>query len=277
MSKRSPARAQFAAVVADEDDRIDLARAALLISVEDDPGWSVEAAVAAIDGLAAGLGDSLFERAPHAQVERLASFLHDESGFTGDQEDYYHPRNALLTQVLARRTGIPITLALIYMEVARRHGIHLLPIGLPGHLVVRHARDRDAYIDPYFGAALTEEACVERVLGVGNVETLSPDLLEPLAPRPFLLRLLNNLKGAYLRSEPVNLPGAIGACDRILLVYPTAYEELRDRGLLLMQLDQHLAALECFERYLSLAPEAGDADQIRSHAQALYQQLARLN
>jgi regulator of sirC expression with transglutaminase-like and TPR domain len=277
MSKRSPARALFAAAVAEEDDRIDLARAALLIAVEDDPGWSVEAAVAAIDGLAAELGDGVRGRAPHFQVERLASFLHDERGFTGDREDYYHPRNALLTQVLARRTGIPITLSLVYMEVARRHGISLLPVGLPGHLVVRHARDRDAYIDPFFGAALTEEACVERVLGTGGLAEIPPDLLEPLAPRPFLLRLLNNLKGAYLRSDPANLPGAIGACDRILLVYPTAYEELRDRGLLLMQLDQHLAALECFERYLALTPDAGDADQIRSHAQALYQQLARLN
>lgn len=277
MTRGAPARAQFALAVSVPDEEIDLARAALLIAVEDDPGWGVDAAVAFLDGLAAEMDASLAGRAPHAQLELLAAHVHERCGFSGDHDDYYHPSNALLTQVLARRKGIPQTLALIYMEIARRHGVLLHPIGLPGHLVVRHARDQDAYLDPFHGTVLTEEACLEQLLGAGSREEVPPEFLTPLGPRAFLLRLLTNLKGAYLRAEPANLAGAIGACDRILLLFPKAYDELRDRGLLLMQLDQRLAALECFERYLSAVQDAEDAAQIRRHAQSLYQQLSRLN
>src|SRR5690242_5408971 len=128
----TPARRLFAEEVSAPDAPIDTLRAALLIAVEDDPDAAIEPAMAQLDALAAGLPPALATRPPRAQIEALAAHLHGAMGFHGNSTDYYSPLNSLMTQVLARRSGIPITLALVYTEVARRVGIVLLPIGLPG-------------------------------------------------------------------------------------------------------------------------------------------------
>jgi regulator of sirC expression with transglutaminase-like and TPR domain len=274
----SPARLLFAELAGGPDHEIDLVRAALLVAVEDDPDAAVEPTLAQFDFLMSSMPGDLSPLPPRPQVEALASHLHGTLGFRGASDDeYYSPLNSLLTQVLTRRVGIPITLALVYMEVARRLGIPLVPIGLPGHVVVRDARDGDVYLDPFQGAVLGEEACLVSVLGPEVAAQLPRALLAPLGPRPFLLRLLNNLKGAYLRADPPNPARALAASERMLLLYPDAASELRDRGLLHLQLGERIAALWDLERYLGREPEAADADMVRRHVRVLYTQLGRLN
>jgi regulator of sirC expression with transglutaminase-like and TPR domain len=197
-------------------------------------------------------------------VERLSGFLSDEVGLRGNAEDYYDPRNSYLNEVLDRRLGIPITLALIYIEVGRRAGVPLDGVGFPGHFLLRHSLHTQLVLDPFDrGRLLTMDDCKEMLERLSNGSlAFDPRLLRPSTPRQILVRILNNLRGVYLhRGEQLRV---IGVLDRVLLLDPDDVGARRDRGLLSLRWGDPVRGIEDLERYLALEPEAPDHEAIEN-------------
>jgi regulator of sirC expression with transglutaminase-like and TPR domain len=253
------ARERFAAIAGLPDERIDLAAAALWIAAEEQPGLDPALWLARLDEMAAclrprldGVGGDL------DRVALLAGFLADEVGLRGNDEDYYDPRNSLLNEVLGRGLGIPITLALVYIEVGRRAGVPLAGVGFPGHFLLRHELRPGLLFDPFDrGRLLTQEDCrtmLERLSG-GSI-AFDTRLLRPASPRHILIRMLNNLRRVYLhRGEFLR---TIAALDRVLLLDPDDVGARRDRGLLSLRWGDPSGGIGDLERYLVLEPEAPD-------------------
>lgn len=199
-----------------------------------------------------------------ARVDGLRTYLFEDLGFAGDADHYDDPRNSFLNEVLDRRTGIPVTLSILYVEVARRAGLEARGVALPGHFVVRVADAwRACLVDPFGGGqVITEEDCRDLVARTtGRASLYRREVLEGCTPRDTLLRLLQNLKRIYLTLE--DHARALAAVDRLLLVDPDDLREIRDRGLLLAHLGRTGAAVADLEAYLALAPKAPDAESVR--------------
>lgn len=256
-------RKRFVELAALPDDEIDLATAALLIAAEAYPHLDVDAYLGRLDDLAR----EGMERVDGAQteVERISAlirFLSVEKGFVGNQDDYYDRRNSFLNEVLDRRTGIPITLALVYTEVGRRVGLAIRGVGFPGHFLVKLDGPPDVIIDPFFASLLTESQCRERLQEVlGKNVPFDRRYLRAATSREILVRMLNNLKRIHLDAK--ELEAALACCERILLLVPNNLYERRDRGLLYLELECYGAARTDLERFLELAPEDPHSDAIR--------------
>jgi regulator of sirC expression with transglutaminase-like and TPR domain len=259
------ARERFAAIAGLPDERIDLAEAALWIAAEEQPGLDPAPWMARLDAMAAGLSPRLAGvRDPLDRMARLAGFLADEIGLRGNAEDYYDPRNSLLNEVLARGLGIPITLALVYMEVGRRVDVPLQGVGFPGHFLLRHSRHDQLLFDPFDrGRPLTEEDCRARLDQLsGGTLAFDPRLLKPSSPRQILVRMLNNLWRIYLHRG--DFLRTLSALDRVLLLDGDDVGARRDRGLLSLRWGDPTRGIEDLERYLALEPEAPDHAAIES-------------
>ena len=202
------------------------------------------------------------ELSQDAAIRAFNEFLYDELGFTGNRDHYDDPRNSFLNEVLDRRTGIPITLAVIYLEVARRAGLRVDGINFPGHFLLR-ARDltladaaTDAVIiDPFHGGALLSESDCRQLLRqhVGDDAAFDRTLLAPATRHDIVVRMLVNLKRLYVRMR--SFPQARFISSLLLAVDPSAISELRDRGLLAYHLQDFAAALHDLEEYLRLIPK----------------------
>jgi regulator of sirC expression with transglutaminase-like and TPR domain len=284
------ARRRFTALCQRADRDIDLAEAALLIAAEEYPGLDVAANLAKLDVLGervrqyAALRQGMAERADpdEASLAALHQVLFEEEGFVGaEQSEYYRPRNCYLNEVLERKRGMPILLALVYCEVARRAGMDAVGIALPFHFIAQfRGAHTSVLVDPYNrGARLTREACAELVQRVGGAAVeLTPDHFRPAPRKQILVRILNNLKGGYLRRGA--LRKALAAVERILLVSPSldqVLDQVRDRGILLLHLDQPGAAWFDLSLYARLAEGAPDAAAIRESADRLWKQMGRMN
>lgn len=255
------------------DAQIDLAKAALYIAQEEYPDLDIEAYLNALDVMAAEVEERLpVERYPLRIIKSLNQYFYDDLGYTGNTSDYYDPRNSFLNEVIDRRTGIPITLSLVYLEVARRLDFPMVGINMPGHFLIRpEFQDAEIFVDAFNrGEILFEQDCQERLAQIyGRPVSLQPSVTEPVSPRQLLVRMLTNLKMIYLNRT--DLPKALSVVERILLLFPDAPIELRDRGLLYYQLGYKSKASQDLEIYLAMLPNAEDADVIRR----LLEQLSR--
>jgi regulator of sirC expression with transglutaminase-like and TPR domain len=272
----------FASLVGQEieDERIDLVRAALTIAQTEYPELDLEIYCGRIDEFARrvkrlvpDIGD------PSESMMALNQVLFDEEGFRGNTADYYDPRNSFLNDVLDRKLGIPITLAVVYMEVARRVGFPLVGVGMPGHFLLKHydVEGREILIDPFNrGGILTALDCQRRLDEIyGGQMPLQPEFLTAVSRRQVLVRMLNNLKSIYLSAR--NFRKALPILDLILAIYPRSPEEVKQRALLRWSLGQHRAALADLEDYLKMSPDASDADEIRQTAASLRRMMATMN
>ena len=264
-AERERARHGFAALASQPDGELNLAEGALWISAEDHPGLDVEVGLDRLDALAAELAPRLeaLSTGPGADLARLDAlrrFLFEEKGFRGDCEEFYDPANSYLDRVLERRRGIPITLAIVMMEVGRRVGVPLLGVGFPGHFLVRHARHLDLLLDPFAGGRLVgPEECREILAGVCGGLPFHPRLLRPVSHRSMLQRLLNNLRAIHMaRGE---LPAILSILDRLLMLAPDDAVRLRERGLLRLRCGD-MGGLEDLVRYLDIEPEAPDRESL---------------
>jgi regulator of sirC expression with transglutaminase-like and TPR domain len=231
----------------------------------------------------------------YARVTALNDFLFKEQRFVGNDVHYEYPRNSFLNEVLDRRTGIPVTLALVYMEVARRAGISVEGINLPGHFLVRcpadrraryldgRRNDRDLIVDAHHGAFLTDDACRELLRRHAGEESVWDVHLLGHATKPQILaRMLLNLKRVYVRMY--SFPQARDITELLFAVDSSAINELRDRGLLAYHLNDFSSALRDLQKYLQLAAKA-DLDecerkeqaQIWEHVKSLRRRVASLN
>jgi regulator of sirC expression with transglutaminase-like and TPR domain len=278
-SSHSEARRRFCTLVEGPESAINLAEAALVIAKEEHEGLDVDAYLGVLDGLARTAAAHLSGlREPADQVDALSHFLFVEQGFRGNRDNYYDPANSFLNEVLDQRVGIPITLALVYTEVGQRLGIPVFGVGFPGHFLVKHVGgDPEILLDPFFGARLTAEQCLERLRTMyGPSARLEPALLRPAAPREILVRILRNLKNVYLQRE--DWMRTLSCLDRILLIAPDDPGELRDRGLTYHRLECFAPALADLERYLAEARDEDDGvAAIRALLPTLHRAVKQLN
>jgi regulator of sirC expression with transglutaminase-like and TPR domain len=271
---------RFSALLCRED--FDLAEACLMVAQDAYPDLDPAPHLARIDALAATVKSRVAADAFAKQkVAALNRHLFSELGFHGNAEDYYDPRNSYLNEVLERRTGIPITLSVLYMEVGRRLGLRLQGVSFPGHFLVKlRVSGGQLVLDPFCGGEAQSEsdlrARLALVLPQREADTLPlTQFLQAATPRQILARILRNLKGIYLRSEEAQ--NILKVMQRMVMVAPHAAEEVRDRGLAYYRLDCFRAALADLQDYLERRPDAPDAAEIRSKAAALRQACARLN
>lgn len=268
-------RQLFAEMVSRHDADIDLAEAALLIAQEAYPRLNRSHYQQRLDRLAAEAGRRIAGvTEPYTIANTISEHLFDEEGFRGNVENYYDPRNSFLNEVLDRRLGIPITLSLVYIEVARRLRLPVVGVGMPGHFVVKFiAPAEEIVIDPFHrGLILSEEDCAELVLRTsGGAVTFQPEHLRPVSNKAILSRLLHNLKGIYLGRQDYRR--ALGVVERLLLIDPDSLLEVRDRGLLRHRLGDLAGAVLDLETYVDRAPTATDAARIRNLVEALWRQM----
>jgi regulator of sirC expression with transglutaminase-like and TPR domain len=260
----SPARIQFGRIAALPDAEVDLAEAALWIAAEEYPELDVREYLARLEQLA----DAALERVRGAgsaleRAGRLNEFLYRESGFAGNRADYYDARNSFLNDVIDRRTGIPITLAIVWVWIAGRLGLPARGVGFPGHFLVRILGPDEILVDPFAGALVTRAECESRLRAAAGADVpFDPALLEPSSSREILARVLRNLKQIWLARE--DWPRALACAERILLLAPDSPLELRDRGLLFARLECFAAAEADLRSFLALAPEDASADAVRA-------------
>jgi regulator of sirC expression with transglutaminase-like and TPR domain len=226
-----------------------------------------------------------------ARIDTLNRYLFNEVGFYGNREQYEDPRNSCLNEVLDRRTGIPITLSLVYIEVARRAGIRAEGINFPGHFLVRVLQDlhtddpgEGLIVDPFHGGAILDEHECRLLLHrhTGEETAWAPELLARATRRQVLVRMLLNLKRLYVSWR--SFPQARMVTDLLLALSPSAVTELRDRGLLAYNMNDFPAALRDLEDYLKLSKMAESDDeqrkdnqQVWEHVKTLRRRVASLN
>ena len=193
-------------------------------------------------------------------ISMLNEYLFDELSFDGAEEDYYDPGNSFLNVVLDKKTGIPITLSIIYAEVAKSIGLDLQIIGFPGHVIVKYKEE--IILDPFYSGRLLTIEDLEEILSrnFGEVDVLVPEYLNEATTDQLLTRLLRNLKNAYTQSYAYN--NAMKCTDMILGMQPESPEEIRDKGILEERLLRYDKAIPLLNKYLELQPEADDADFI---------------
>jgi regulator of sirC expression with transglutaminase-like and TPR domain len=268
----------------------ELATAALLIARVEYPNVDAAAYLDRLDGLGreAGLRVAAatpghlmmppgFDPGHYARVMALNDYLFGELHFVGNDTRYDDPRNSCLNEVLDRRTGIPITLALLYMEVARRAGVHVEGINFPGHFLLRcpASRERgyaqDLIIDAYHGGALLSEGELRRRYQPEDGEETAPWLLAHASKPQILARMLLNLKRIYVKMQ--SFPQARAVTDLLLAVNPSAIDELRDRGLFAFHLNDFSAALRDLRAYLELSAKTDPDPEEREEHDAIWEQV----
>jgi regulator of sirC expression with transglutaminase-like and TPR domain len=265
-SAENPARGHFASLVARPE--IPLAEAALAVAAEEYKGLDIARYVKALDELGVRVARHLGEsRSSLAVLAAMKKVLFDEEGFRGNEGDYYDPRNSFLNEVLDRKLGIPITLSILYIEVAGRSGLALQGVGFPGHFLVKlpaaGGLPGDLFIDPFNGGdVLGADECTARFRAALHGREFDPRYLESVAPPQILSRMLHNLKKIYVeKGDDVR---ALWVIDRLLLLSPGNLEERRDRGLLSARLGGMKAAAQDLQAYLDGTPQAPDAEEVRS-------------
>ncbi|MBI2827877.1 MAG: transglutaminase family protein [Acidobacteria bacterium] len=273
-----------------------LAQAALVISRIEYPRLDASAYLARLDGM----GDAARRRIEQhvdetgdgstlSCIKGFNAYLFDEQRFVGNRDRYEDPRNNCLNEVLDRRTGIPITLSVVYMEVGRRAGLQVDGVNFPGHFLVRFPEPagrgpRGLIVDPFHaGALLSERDCRMLLQGhVGSEVAFSKSLLAPATRPQIIVRMLLNLKRIYVHMR--SFPQARDITELLLAVTPSALSELRDRGLLAYHLNDITGALRDLQTYLKLAG-MGEMDretreehqQIWEHVKTLRRRVAALN
>jgi regulator of sirC expression with transglutaminase-like and TPR domain len=269
------ARTRFTAIVAPSVTRIPLAEAALWIAAEEYPDLDVEAYIDRLDEMAESVRPRLAAADAPSTIARFNEFVFAELGFGPNEAEYHDPRNSFLNDVIDRRVGIPITLSLVYIELCARLALPVVGVGFPGHFLVKWVGPSEVLIDPFFRKVISRGECLERLkASYGPQARLDEEMLAPATPRQIVLRMLRNLKHNYLGRG--DLPRALAAIDRALLVSPEEAAELRDRGILYSRLECFAAALRDLERYLELAPDDPLAAEIRGRLPDLRREAARL-
>jgi len=272
----------FAALVkpARDDASIDLAEAALAIARTEYPALDVSYYVGRLDSLAQRVrGRMRSNPSARETIALLNRVLFDEEGLRGNRDDYYDPRNSFLNDVLDRKLGIPITLSVIYMDVARRVGFPVAGTGMPGHFLLKHydVLSGDIVIDPFHRGRMVGKAdCQKRLDEIysGQLE-LRAEFLQAVSHREILTRVLNNLRQIYFSQH--NFAKGLRVLDLLLAIPPQSPDLLRERGLVRLNLEQFLGAARDLGSYLKERPEAPDSDDVRDTLDMLRQLLGRLN
>jgi regulator of sirC expression with transglutaminase-like and TPR domain len=264
MTNYSESRVTFVETVGREEDKINLVEVSLLLAkCVEYPNLIVDEYLRKIAQMAAEIESGLggVNNDPLSLMDIINNYLFVEQGFQGNDYDYYDPRNSFLNDVIDRKTGIPITLSTLYLELAGRAGLALEGVGFPGHFIIKYSGPGDdILIDPFNkGKILSEKNCqdiLNRMYG-GSVR-FRREMLATSTKKQILNRMLNNLKGIYVDSK--NHEKALSVVELILELNPYNVSEIRDRGLLYYELECFSQALHDLETYLNLSPNAPDSE-----------------
>lgn len=248
-----------------KDEQINLGLAALYIAQQEYPNLDIEEYLNAFDTMAQEVKERLPDSYyPLKIIQTINQYLFEDLGFQGNTTDYYDSRNSFLNEVIDRRTGIPITLSIVYLEIAKRIDFPMVGIGMPGHFIIRpNFEEAGIFVDVFNqGEILFEQDCEQRLEQVYQQPVkLQPHFLEPVTNKQILVRMLTNLKYIYLNRK--QLSKAISIIEQILIMLPYHPLELRDKGLIYYQLGQWEKASQDLGFYLALLPDAQDATAIR--------------
>ncbi|HEU4327325.1 MAG TPA: transglutaminase-like domain-containing protein [Roseiflexaceae bacterium] len=280
-SSHPTARARFRAQIRRSDAQIDLTDAAFCIAEEDQAAPRSADARDELDTITAEARNRLeaLDDRPRARISALNSYLFGDLGFRGNTWDYHHPSNSFLDQVVLTRIGLPITLSIVYLELGHRLGLPVEGLALPGHFLVRwQTHDDEVYVDPFrSGRIWSRSDCEQRIAAAygGDTPALIEQVMRPPAKRDILARMLRNLKHAYVGAE--DLPRALAAIERLLLLSPRDIGEVRDRGLLRARLGHLHLALDDLDTYARAAPKAADLSTLRTRARSIAGYVSPLN
>jgi regulator of sirC expression with transglutaminase-like and TPR domain len=261
-----------------ENSRATLDVAALDLARVEFPGLDHEASLSRLQNLAAQIQAELPHDASGLEfIEAVNTCLFDHLQFRGNEDDYYDPRNSCLNAVLSRRLGIPISLSVVYIEIARRLGRPVHGVSLPGHFIVVYEDDCCRYwVDPFHnGRILSFEDCCELARQAGVDIRTNPAVLAPVSQRQILVRMLANLKSIYLRGQALNKARFI--LDILIDAMPDYAEEYRHRGLIHLRQLNHRAAKTDLETYLRLEPLSPERSEVERQLLMIERWKAGLN
>ena len=262
------------------EEDIQLDRAALYLAGEEYPEIDVPSHLAQLDAFASQISLRLngpgHQTAPADLARTIAAYLFDEAGFQGNHGDYYNPDNSFLNRVLETRKGIPITLSLIFLEVARRLGLRCSGVGLPGHFIVG-LDDSEDYLDPFnAGTILSMGDCrnlVHKMSG-GHLEW-TDNFLAPYSKHDLLFRILNNLKSVHMQNE--QWAKAVGVIQRLALISPSLPSLYQEQAWCQAQQQQYRLAIESLETYTQKVESPEEAKRAKDQIDGLWATLSRLN
>jgi regulator of sirC expression with transglutaminase-like and TPR domain len=263
MNFTSAARQNFYTILHQPESSINLAEAALYIAQEEYPDLDVEEYLNALNTMAMEVQERLgSETYPLRIIHKINQYLYEDLDFQG--ENYDDPRNSFLNDVIERRRGIPLTLSIVYLEIAKRIEFPMVGIGMPGHFLIQPDQNAmEIFVDPFQrGEILFAEDCQQKLNAIyGKSMPFRAEFLAPVGPLQILARMLTNLKHIYLKQR--DLDKTLAAIDRILLVFPEASRELRDRGFLYHQMERWSEAKRDLELYLTKNPRLEDIMLVR--------------
>lgn len=264
-----------AALLQQPEARLDIA--ALEIASIETPDLDPGPFLAILDRIASVIATRLPSGAQGREfVDTANRYIFEELGFRGNEIDYNDPRNNCLNYVLDRRTGIPIALSVVYIEVARRLGQPVSGIGLPGHFIVEYDDGEfSAYIDPFYsGRLLTADDC-RKLARERTGSDAGDSAFAPVGTRYILVRVLNNLRSAYFRTK--QFEKMVAVTNLLLEGFPENADYYKARGFARLRMRQFRAAQSDLEMYLKFAPEAEDRAQVTQQLGAIHRWLGRLN
>ena len=263
-----------------EDEQIEVPVGALLIAKDAYPELDITVYLEKLDQMGeeakAQIGGTTDLS---AQIADLNHYLFEKQGFSGNDEDYYDPRNSYLNDVLDRKLGLPITLSIVYIEVGNRIGLRLVGIGFPGHFLVKQKGEySETFIDPFEqGKILTKRDLNEKLqmMPMTQGEQMRPEFLQELTNKQTLVRVLRNLLAIYLKDKAYERAARVG--EQITWLAPKSALDYRDLGYLYYQIDSYGRSLRAFEKYLELEDGEPDREKIEFNVQTLKKQIAMMN
>lgn len=276
-SSNSGFRTLFSQIIQKPEEDIQLDRAALYLAGEEYPEIDVTSHLAELDAFATQILLRVgYDTAPADLARAIAQYLFDEVGFHGNSGEYYNPDNSFLNRVLETRTGIPITLSLVFLEVGRRLGLRCSGVGLPGHFIVG-LDDSGEYLDPFnAGTTLSTGDCRDLVhkMSGGRLEW-TDEFLAPYSKLDLLFRILNNLKGVHMQNR--QWAKAVGVIQRMAFISPGLPSLYQEQAWCHAQQQQFRLAINSLETYLQKADSPEDATRVKDQIDGLWASLCRLN
>ena len=225
------------------------------------PDLNIEEYINKISRIGMSLKESISDiKNPTYLISMLNEHLFENLGYSGDDDDYYNPKNNFLNEVIDKKVGLPITISIFYVEVAKFIGLELKIIGFPGHILVKY--NEEIILDPFYDGRLLDIDDLQEILDTnfgGEIE-FKPEFLDEVGDEQLLIRLTRNLKNSYIQSFVYEK--ALQCVNMVLAIEPEAPEDIRDKGILEERLQNSEIALEYLNKYLEINPNAEDIDFI---------------
>ncbi|RMW38660.1 MAG: hypothetical protein EA447_02890 [Nitrosopumilus sp.] len=225
------------------------------------PDLDIEKYIEKITKMGMSLKESVSDvKNPTYLISMLNEHLFENLGYSGDDDDYYNPKNNFLNEVIDKKTGLPITISILYAEIAKFIGLDLKIVGFPSHILVKY--NEEMILDPFYDGRLLDIDDLQEILDTnygGEIE-FKPEFLDEITPEQILVRLTRNLKNSYVQSFVYDK--ALRCVNMVLAIEPESPDDIRDKGILEERLLNYDSALKYLNKYLEINPNAEDVDFI---------------